>query len=423
VIVTPMMRGFICANAHPAGCARTVDEAIAQAQRQPFTASTSQSAPGPAPARVLVIGASGGLGFAVRTAAAFGGGARTVGVALERPGTPARTATAGWYRSARFHERADELGLPAWTLMGDAFGDEVKRATVELIRAELGAVDLVVYSVAAPRRTDPVSGVNYRSFIKTIGAPFSAKGYDVGADQVRPMTLEPAAPDEIAQTVAVMGGDDWSRWLDALLAAGVLADGARSLAFSYVGTPLLAPTYRAGTLGAAKDDLEATALRWDARLREACGGGARVAVMKALVTQASVVIPMSMLYTMLLYHVLAERGLDEGPLEQAQRLLGEALSGAALRGAAPPLLDERGRWRLDDRELRPDVQAEIARRWDAVNSDNLAELGDKGRVLADVMKLYGFGVEGVAYDAEVDPVWPIPQVREIATVTATGARA
>ncbi len=402
MIVSPMMRGFLCANAHPAGCARTVDEAIAQAQRQPVTA----------PARVLVVGASGGLGFAVRTAAAFGGGARTVGVALERPGTPARTATAGWYRSARFHERADESGLQAWTLMGDAFGDEVKRAAVELIRAELGAVDLVVYSVAAPRRTDPVSGMSHRSFIKTIGAPFSAKGYDVGADQVRPMTLEPATPEETAQTVAVMGGDDWSRWLDALLAAGALADGARSVAFSYVGTPLLAPTYRAGTLGAAKDDLEATALRWDARLRKACGGGARVAVMKALVTQASVVIPMSMLYTMLLYRVLAERGLDEGPLEQAQRLL----------GAAPPLLDERGRLRLDDRELRPDVQAEIARRWDAVDSGNLADLGDKDRVLADVMKLYGFGVEGVAYDAEVDPVWPIPQVREIETVAAAGAR-
>ncbi len=412
MIVSPMMRGFVCANAHPAGCARTVDDAIAQTRRQPV----------PAPARVLVIGASGGLGFAVRTAAAFGGGARTVGVALERPGTPARTATAGWYRSARFHERAAELGLQAWTLMGDAFGDEVKRATIELIRAELGAVDLVVYSVAAPRRTDPVSGANHRSFIKTIGAPFGAKGYDVGADQVRPMTLEPATPDEIAQTVAVMGGDDWSRWLDALLAAGVLADRARSVAFSYVGTPLLAPTYRAGTLGAAKDDLEATALRWDARLREACGGGAQVAVMKALVTQASVVIPMSMLYTMLLYRVLAEHGLDEAPLEQAQRLLGEGLSSEVLSGAAPPL-DERGRVRLDDRELRSDVQAEIARRWDAVDSDNLAELGDKDRVLADVMKLYGFGVEGVAYDTEVDPVWTIPNLREVETVTATRARA
>ncbi len=391
MIVGPMMRGFVCANAHPVGCARTADETIEGARNRRFDG----------PARVLVVGASGGLGFAVRAVAAFGCGARTVGVGLERPGTAARTATAGWYRTARFHERAEALDLPAWSVMGDAFGDDVKRTTIDLVRERLGGVDLVVYSVAAPRRTDPVSGESYRSVIKTIGAPFTEKGYDVGSDTVRPMTLQPATDEEVAQTVAVMGGDDWSRWLDALLAAGVLAPGARTVAFSYVGTPLLAPTYRGGSLGKAKDHLEATARRWDARLRDA-GGAAVVAVMKALVTQASVAIPVSMLYTMLLDRVLAERGLGEGPLEQAQRLLGEALC-----GTGPPPLDDQGRLRLDDRELRPEVQAEVARRWAIVESENLDGLSDKRRVLADVLRLYGFGVAGVSYDEDVDPVRPI----------------
>ncbi len=385
------MRGFVCANAHPVGCARTVDEAIAKVQHWNLAG----------PKRVLVVGSSGGLGFAARTVAAFGCGAQTVGVCLERPGRDVRTATAGWYRTARFHQRAEELALGAWTVNGDAFGDPVKRETIGLIRRELGQVDLVVYSVAAPRRTHPVTGEVFTSALKTLGAPFSEKGYDRATDRLDTMTLEVASDDDVAQTVAVMGGEDWSAWLDALLAADVLAPSAQTVAFSYIGVPWMAPAYRGGTLGKAKDHLEATARELDARL-SALGGRARVSVMKTLVTQASVVIPMSVLYMMLLYRVMAEQGLDEAPIDQAARLFRDGLY-----GAVPPL-DPEGRLRFDDRELRPEVQDEITRRWAAVTSENLDVLGDKARVLTDVMRVYGFGVEGVAYDADVDPVWPIP---------------
>lgn len=388
------MRGQLCATAHPDGCAVNVAEQIGYVRRRPPIAGAR---------RVLVIGASNGLGLSARITAAFGSGAATVGVCLERQGTSTRTATSGWYNCASFERAAADRGLVAHTVMGDAFSDEVKQETVRVIGDLLGTVDLVVYSLAAPRRRDPATGILHRSTLKTIGTPFTGKSYDFGTETVTETTLASASDAEIRDTVAVMGGADWARWLQALGSGGVLAPGATTVSFSYVGPDELAATYRAGTIGRAKEHLEATARTLTADHRD-LALRAHVAVMKALVTQSSTAIPMTMLYTMVLFRVMRELGLHEGPVEQAYRLFAEQLAGGK------PRVDGAGRIRMDDLELRPDVQHEVRRRLALITTANLDELSDRRDYHRAVLRVYGFGCPGIDYSADVDPVRPIPSL-------------
>ncbi|MFD5112683.1 enoyl-ACP reductase FabV [Streptomyces sp. NPDC058391] len=400
MIVTPMLRGALCANAHPDGCAERVRRDIAYVQRRPELPGTDR------PRSVLVVGGSAGLGLATRIAVSFGARAATLNVCLESPGTPTRTGTAGWYNTAALEKESRRAGLYARTVVGDAFSDEAKDRTARTIREDLGTVDLVVYSVAAPRRTDPETGQVRRSALKTLGKPFTAKTFDSSTGTVGLATVEPASDDEVRDTVAVMGGDDWRRWMDTLGRAGVLAPDVTTLAFSYIGNAALAPTYRAGTLGRAKEHLEATGRILDAGLRP--GGRALTAVMRAMVTQASQVIPAQTLYTVVLGQVMSELGLQEGPIEQAHRLLTEQLyprtDHGMTAGTHRPTTDGLGRLRLDDLELRPDVQAEVDRRLGLADSATIGQLGAPASYRAESLALNGFGLPGVDYAADTDPV-------------------
>jgi enoyl-[acyl-carrier protein] reductase / trans-2-enoyl-CoA reductase (NAD+) len=388
MIIEPKVRGFICTTAHPVGCAREVERQAAHARGAGLASG---------PRAALVVGASMGYGLASRIAAAFGGGAGTLGVFYERPANDKRTATAGWYNSAAFHRSARAAGLYAESINGDAFSDEVKAEAVATLRRDLGPVDLFVYSLAAPRRT-LADGSVAKSSLKPIGASYRNKTIDVGSGEVSEVVIEPAGEEEIAETVAVMGGEDFELWVEALEKGGVLAPEARCLAYSYIGPELTFPIYRHGTIGRAKDHLEATARRLDERLGSS-GGRALVSVNKAVVTQSSSAIPVVPLYISLLFDVMKERGLHEGCIEQMVRLLRDFLHAG---GEVP--VDEAGRVRLDDLEMRPEVQEEVARRWREVTSDNVAELADLEGYRADFLRLFGFGVEGVDYLAEVDPV-------------------
>ncbi|PDO09369.1 MAG: trans-2-enoyl-CoA reductase [Candidatus Reconcilbacillus cellulovorans] len=395
MIIVPKTRGFICTTAHPEGCARQVARQVAYVRSKP---------PIRGPKRVLVVGASTGYGLASRITAAFGAGADTIGVFFEKPAEGSRTATAGWYNSAAFEREAATAGCKSFSIVGDAFSDEVKAKTIDLIRREFGAVDLVVYSIAAPRRTHPKTGQTFSSVLKPIGRPFTNKTVNFHTGEVSQVTIEPATEDEIRQTVAVMGGEDWDMWLDALENAGVLAEGAVTVAFSYIGPAVTHPVYRDGTIGRAKDDLEATARRLDERLRK-LGGRAFVSVNKALVTQSSAAIPVVPLYISLLYRVMKDKNLHEGCIEQMYRLFAERL----YTGSEPPT-DEQGRIRLDDLELRDDVQAEVAARWEAVTTANIRELADLDGYRREFFQLFGFETDGVDYEADVDPNVAIPSL-------------
>jgi enoyl-[acyl-carrier protein] reductase/trans-2-enoyl-CoA reductase (NAD+) len=406
------MKGRLCVTAHPMGCTANVEEQIRRVTGRPPVAGAR---------RVLIVGSSNGLGLSTRIAAAFGSRASTVGVGLEREATPTRTATAGWYNCAAFERAALAEGLSARTVIGDAFTDGTKAETVDAIRRGPGAVDLVVYSLAAPRRRDPETGVVHQSVLKPIGAPFTGKTYDFASGEVGEQTLAPADDAEIRDTVAVMGGEDWSRWIRTLRAEGVLAPGATTVAYSYIGQESLAPTYRAGTMGRAKEHLEATARALDAE-----GLRARVAVMKAMVTQSSVAIPMSTLYTMILARVMREYDVYEDPIDQVYRLLaghlaerpGDKLGDKPEDGPAGfdsagfdfAGFDDEGRIRLDDLELREDVQREVDRRLALATTANLDELADREGFHSDVLRLYGFGHPDVDYSADVDPVLGIPSM-------------
>ncbi|WP_412749662.1 enoyl-ACP reductase FabV [Krasilnikovia sp. M28-CT-15] len=392
-MVKPAFRGPLCATAHPEGCSAQVRAWVNRMNAFP---------PVGGPRRILIIGASGGLGLAARIAAAFGNDARSIGVCLERPGLAERPGTAGWYRTVAFEQLAAREGLLSRTVVGDAFADEVKARTCDVVAATVGELDQVIYALAAPRRRHPRTGLILRSVLKTTGRPFRDKAFDLYERVVRPITVEAATDTETADTIAVMGGEDWSWWIEALLARGLLAKGAGTVALSYVGPPRLAPTYRGGTLGAAKDHLETTAARLDDLLARRCLGSARVAVMRAMVTQSSLVIPMSALYTMLLLRVSAELGLGEDTLDQGQRLLATASS--------PSAMDDKRRWRLDDLEMRDDVQNEVWRRWDRVATDSLPELGDLDLFERELHGVYGFDVPGVDYAAPVELVRTSPTV-------------
>ena len=389
MIIKPRIRGFICTTAHPAGLAASVNEQIRYVQSQPRVEGNFTN--------VLVIGASGGYGLASRITAAFGAGASTLGVSFEKPPSAKKTATQGWYANIAFEEAAADAGLYAKTLDGDAFSDEMKARVIETIKADLGSIDLLVYSLASPVRPHPKTGELHRSVIKPLGEPVHIKTLNVDKGEVHEVDLEPATEEETANTVAVMGGEDWEFWVDALSEAGVLAEGFRTVAFTYIGTELTWPIYWEGTLGKAKEDLDRAAAAMRERL-SGLHGDARVATLKAIVSQASSAIPVVPLYASLLFKVMKEAGTHENIIEHIYRLFASQLAEGATMN-----LDEAGRIRVDDWELADEIQDEVRRRWPLVSTENLDELADLEGFRADFLKIFGFGFEGVDYEADQDP--------------------
>ena len=394
MIIQPKIRGFICTTAHPVGCAAHVQQQIDYVRSKgPLSGM---------PQKVLVVGASTGYGLASRIVPAFAGGAATLGVFFEKPGEADRTGSAGWYNSAAFERAAHAAGLYAKSINGDAFSDAVKEQAIAAIRADLGQVDLVIYSLASPRRTHPKTGAVHASVLKPIGAPYTNKTVNTDKGLVSEITIEPASEEEIANTVAVMGGEDWEMWMDALEQGGVLAPGATTVAYSYIGPDLTWAIYRHGTIGRAKEDLEAAAARIGAKLATT-GGRALVSVNKALVTQASSAIPVVPLYISLLYKEMKARGTHEGCIEQIQRLFADRLY-----NGSTPQLDEAGRVRIDDWEMEPSVQAAVAALWQSVSTENLPETSDIAGYRSDFLRLFGFGLDGVDYEADADPAVSVP---------------
>ncbi|GIO60861.1 enoyl-ACP reductase FabV [Paenibacillus cineris] len=393
MIIKPRTRGFICTTAHPVGCAAQVQAQIDYVKSKPAVQG---------PKNVLVIGASTGYGLAARITAAFGAGANTVGVYRPSSGSEKRTASAGWYNSAAFEQAAEAAGLKSFSVTGDAFSTETKEKTVELIRSELGQVDLVVYSVASARRTDPVTGEVYNSTLKPLGKPYTNKTVNFHTGEISEVTIEPATEEEVRGTVAVMGGDDWQLWIDALEQGGVLADGAATISFSYIGSDITQAVYREGSIGKAKDHLEATALKLNDQLATK-NGRAYVVVSKGLVTQSSSAIPVVPLYISALYKVMKEKGIHEGCIEQTYRLFTDRL----YTGGETPV-DEVGRIRIDDWELREDVQAEVADIWNSITSDNIYDLTDLHGYRREFFQLFGFETDGVDYEADVNPDVKVP---------------
>lgn len=388
-IVKRRSRGFICVNAHPEGCRVNVERQIAVAGHAKSGAL--------APRNVLVIGASTGYGLASRIAAAWGYGARTLGVFFERPPSDDKTATAGYYNTVALHECAKRDGLFAASINGDAFSDACKREAIDLVRRDFAPLDLILYSLASPKRTHPRTGVSYNSALKPIGQPFSSRTIELDSEKVVDVTLPPATDKEIADTIAVMGGEDWQMWIDAFAAEGLLAPGARTLAYTYIGPQVTWPIYRDGTIGRAKADLEQTARALNATLSTKLGGRAWVSVNKAVVTQASAAIPVVPLYMSLLSKVLREKGLEEYPIEQACRLFADFLV-----TGSPLATDDAGRIRLDDREMRADVQAGVAKLWPQVTTENLRTLTDFAHFQRDFRNLFGFEVDGVDYEQPIE---------------------
>ncbi len=391
MIIKPRTKGFICTTAHPAGCAQVVKEQIQYIKSKPPIKNGCKKA--------LIVGASTGYGLASRVTAAFGCQAGTLGVFFERPAEmPKRTATAGWYNSIALEQEAHAAKLYAKSVNGDAFSDEVKDKTLELIKKDLGQIDLLIYSLASPRRTHPKTGLLAKSVLKPINATYSNKSMDLETGKVVPVTVEPANEEEINQTVSVMGGEDWQMWVDRLVQEKLLAANFLTVAYSYMGPEMTMPIYRNGTIGRAKDHLEATAHRLSSQLKSK-GGRAFVSINKALVTQSSSAIPFIPLYYVLLSKVLTEKRINEGCIGQIYRVFAEKLYTTA--GAVP--VDSQGRIRVDDSELRADVQAEVNLLWQKVNSENLKEISDFQGFQEDFLKLFGFGINGVDYNADVNP--------------------
>lgn len=388
MIIKPRIRGFICVTAHPAGCKANVEKQI------DYVTSHGKIANGPK--KVLVIGASTGYGLAARISAAFGCEADTLGVFFERAGEETKPATAGWYNSAAFEELAEAKGLYAKSINGDAYSDAVKQKTIELIKQDMGQVDLVVYSLAAPRRTHPKTGEVFNSTLKPVGKTLTTRGLNTDKETITDITLEPASQEEIDGTVAVMGGEDWQMWIDDLKAAGVLADGAKTTAFTYLGEQITHDIYWNGSIGEAKKDLDKRVLTIRDTLAEK-GGDARVSVLKAVVTQASSAIPVMPLYLSLLFKVMKAKGTHEGCIEQVYGLFKESLYGSS------PIVDDVGRLRADYKELAPEVQDEVTKLWPTVTNENLNELTDFVGYKTEFMHLFGFGLQGVDYEADVNP--------------------
>jgi enoyl-[acyl-carrier protein] reductase/trans-2-enoyl-CoA reductase (NAD+) len=392
MVIQPKVRGFICTNAHPVGCAAHVKSQIDYVKQQ--------GAVNNGPKNVLVIGASTGYGLASRITAAFGSGAKTLGIFFEKAPTASKTASAGWYNTAAFEQEANAAGLWNKHINGDAFTDELKAQAIELMQQEMGKIDLVVYSLAAPRRKDPVSGEVFSSVLKPIAQAYTEKNLNTSKRVIEDVSVEPATEEEIAHTVKVMGGEDWERWLDQLNAAGVLAENCQTVAYTYIGKELTWPIYGKATIGKAKEDLDRAASAITAKLKPK-QGKAYVASLKAVVTQASSAIPIMPLYISLLYRVMKAEGTHEGCIEQINGLFREGLYGTA------PSLDEAGRLRQDGKELADHVQAEVKALWQQVETDNIDTLTDYVGYHQDFLQLFGFGVEGVDYDADVDSEVPL----------------
>ena len=387
MIIKPKIRGFICTNAHPVGCAANVQQQIDYVKAQ------GQLTDGPK--NVLVIGSSTGYGLASRIMSAFSCGANTLGVCFEKPPSERKTGTAGWYNTAGFHVKAKEAGLYAKTLNGDAFSNEMKQQVIDTLKADMGKVDLVIYSLASPRRTDPETGEVYKSTLKPIGQAYKTKTYDTDKDLIHEIALEPANDDEIQQTIKVMGGEDWELWLDALDKADLLADGCKTTAYTYVGKELTWPIYGSATIGRAKEDLDrAAASIVQSKVNK--NVQAYVSSLKALVTQASSAIPVMPLYISLIYKVMKEEGTHQGCIEQICALFTEKLS------KSQPEIDELGRLYMNAKETNDATQAKIKALWDQVTQDNFHELSDYAGYHHEFLKLFGFDIAGVDYDAEVD---------------------
>lgn len=394
MIIKPRVRGFMCVTAHPAGCAANVEDQIDYIKLQP---------PIEGPKRVLVIGSSTGYGLAARITAAFGSGAATIGVFFEKAGTDKKTATAGWYNSAAFHDCAERATLYAKSINGDAFSDVVKQRVIDTIQADLGHIDLVIYSLAAPRREHPKSGEVFHSTLKPIGRDVSMRGLNTDKGIIQDFTLKAASEREINDTVAVMGGEDWLLWMEALDRAGVLAPGAKSTAFTYIGEKITWDLYWHGTIGKAKQDLDDKVLKIRQNLAHS-GGDARVSVLKAVVTQASSAIPIMPLYLSLLFREMKRCGTHEGCIEQIYRLFSECLY------SSQPSFDSDGRLRVDELELHPNVQSVVANAWATISDENLSERADVEGYQSEFLKLFGFGCAGIDYQTDVEPDVPISQM-------------
>ncbi|HIF9357863.1 TPA: enoyl-ACP reductase FabV [Photobacterium damselae] len=391
MIIKPKIRGFICTTTHPVGCEENVKEQIAYTKAQGPIAN--------APKRVLVIGSSSGYGLSSRIAAAFGGGAATIGVFFEKPGTEKKPGTAGWYNSAAFDKFAKEEGLYSKSLNGDAFSNEAKQKTIDLIKQDLGQVDMVVYSLASPVRKLPETGEVIRSTLKPMGEEYRATAVDTNKDTLFEACVEPASEQEVQDTVTVMGGQDWELWINALADAGVLAQGCKTVAYSYIGTEITWPIYWHGALGQAKMDLDRAASELNTKL-ETIGGSANVAVLKSVVTQASSAIPVMPLYIAMVFKKMREEGVHEGCMEQILRMFTQRLYKAD--GTAPEV-DDKNRLRLDDLELREDIQKHCRELWPNVTNENLRDVTDYQQYKDEFLKLFGFGLETVDYDADVNP--------------------
>jgi len=392
MIIKPRVRGFMCITTHPTGCDANVKRQI------DYVKANGPIAGGPK--NVLVIGASTGYGLASRITSAFGSGASTLGVFFEKEGTDAKPGSAGWYNSAAFHKYAEAEGLYAKSINGDAFSDEIKQKVIDTIKAEMGQVDLVVYSLASPRRTHPKTGEVHTSTLKPIGKDITMRGINTDKEQIQAMSVAAANAEEIANTVAVMGGEDWQMWLDALKDAGVLAQGCKTTAYTYLGAELTWDIYWNGTIGEAKKDLDKKANAIQESLSD-LGGEAKVSVLKAVVTQASSAIPIMPLYLSLLFKVMKEKGTHEGCIEQVDLLFRESLYGAS------PRVDEDGRWRADYKELEPEVQQAVADLWEQVQTDNISDITDFAGYKQEFLNLFGFEMPGVDYEADVNPEVPI----------------
>ena len=391
MIIKPRVRGFMCITSHPAGCEANVKNQIDFIKAQPAIE---------APKRVLVIGSSTGYGLAARITAAFGSGASTLGIFFEKPGTETKPGTAGWYNSAAFQKYAEQDGLYAKSINGDAFSDEIKAKTIETIKQDLGQIDLVIYSLAAPRRQHPKTGEIFNSTLKPVGKDISMRGINTDKETIQEFSLSAANEQEISDTVAVMGGEDWQMWIDALADAGVLADGAKTTAFTYIGEKMTWDLYWDGTIGQAKKDLDKRVLSIRDKLA-VTGGDARVSVLKAVVTQASSAIPIMPLYLAMLFKEMKRDGSHEGCIEQLYRLYTECLY------SADPRTDEEGRLRCDELELRDEVQAAVAAAWANISTENLAELTDFSGYKDEFLALFGFGIDGVDYLQDVATDVPI----------------
>ncbi len=390
MIVKPKIRGYICTTAHPDGCAAHVQEQI------DFVKSKGAIEGGPK--NVLIIGASTGYGLASRIVASFGTGAKTLGIFFEKPGNDKRTATAGWYNTAAFEKAANEAGLFAKSLNGDAFSHAMKDDAIDIIKNEMGPIDLVIYSLASPRRTDPDTGETYRSVLKTTSGEYTNKNLNTDEDVIEEVTIGPATEEEIRQTIKVMGGEDWELWINALDKAGVLAPGVKTISYSYIGPELTWPIYTEGSIGMAKKDLERARNELNTMLAEKYNGGAYVSVNKALVTQSSSAIPVVPLYISILYKEMKAKGLHEGCIEQIERLFQDRLYGPN----ADLQLDKAERIRVDDWEMREDIQTAVFKVWDIIDNDNFRQLSDYDGYNEEFLKLFGFGLDGVDYDADTD---------------------